>query len=257
MKSMNEKRFTGKAELYRKYRPSYPVELINYLFTEVGFSIDSIIADIGAGTGILTKLLLDRGSKVFAVEPNVDMRKVSIDDLSEYKNFVSINATAENTGLHDKSVDFVTTATAFHYFDRQLFKRECQRILRPGGKSVIIWNNTDDETDIIRKCNKLIDKYRIDDNSVYERSGNNSEFSDIFVNGMYAQKIFRNDIYENREHFIGGTLSAGFSPNEDDHPEKYYGYVRELNELFDEYSVDDMLTFPHITKSYAGVMVAN
>ena len=252
---MNEKKFTGKAELYKKFRPSYPKELIDYLYAQVGFTVDSTIADIGAGTGILTRLLLERGSTVCAIEPNEDMRNVSIDDLSKYKNFVTIKAAAEDTGLHENTVDFVTVATAFHYFDRQLFKRECKRILRPGGKAVIIWNETDYKKDIVRKSTELIDKYRIDDKSAYQQSGNLSEFSDFFLNGIYEQMQFRNEIYENREQFIGGVLSAGFAPNEDEHPEKYYDYVKELNDLFDEYSVYDMLLFPFVTKCYIGVMV--
>jgi len=252
---MNEKKFTGKAELYKKFRPSYPTEFIDYLYRQIGFTADSTVADIGAGTGILTRLLLERGSTVFAIEPNEDMREVSIDDLSEYKNFVTVNAVAENTGLHEKSIAFVTVANAFHYFDRQLFKLECRRILRPGGKAVIVWNESDDEKDIIRKSTRLIEKYRIDDKSTYQQSGNLSDFSDFFLDGIYEQKMFNNDIYENREQFIGGILSAGFAPKEEEHREKYHGYVKELNELFDEYSVDDMLLFPFVTKSYAGIMV--
>ena len=60
---MNEEKFSGKADFYRKYRPSYPKELIDYLYT-IHFSSDSVIADFGAGTGIFTRLLLERGSKV-------------------------------------------------------------------------------------------------------------------------------------------------------------------------------------------------
>ncbi|MCL2463427.1 MAG: class I SAM-dependent methyltransferase, partial [Defluviitaleaceae bacterium] len=130
---MNEEKFTGKAGLYRTFRPSYPAELIDYLYSHIGFSSDCSIADIGAGTGIFTRILLERGSKVYAVEPNGDMREAAIKDLSGYENFVPVGASAENTGLDDSGVDFVTVAQAFHYFDRQLFRRECQRILKSGG----------------------------------------------------------------------------------------------------------------------------
>ena len=252
---MNEEKFTGKAGLYKKFRPSYPKKFLDYLYSQIGFSKDSIIADIGAGTGIFSKLLLERGSKIYAVEPNKDMRQTSINDLSEYKKFNFVNASAENTGLHEKSVDFVTVAQAFHYFDRDLFKQECQRILRPGGKVVIIWNDVDNESELIQKSGDIIEKYRIHDRSGHQRSGNLHEYSDFFVDGIYEYKTFKNDFLESREQFIGGNLSASYAPNEEEYPEKYHCFITELNELFDKFCVNDILHFPQITKSYVGVMV--
>ena len=126
---MNEERFTGKADVYKKFRPSYPKELIDYLYSQVGFSQDSVIADIGSGTGIFSRLLLECGSQVYCVEPNDDMRQTAEKDLAGFRNFISVNAAAENTGLQEKSVHFVTAAQAFHWFDRQAYKLECQRIL--------------------------------------------------------------------------------------------------------------------------------
>jgi ubiquinone/menaquinone biosynthesis C-methylase UbiE len=251
---MNEKLFTGKAELYKKFRPSYPKALIDYLYSNLNFSQQSIIADIGAGTGIFTRLLLERGSKVYAIEPNEDMRETSKKDLSEYKKFVSFNTPAENTGLDEASVDFITVAQAFHYFDRELFKRECQRVLRPNGKVVIIWNDVDKDSDLIRKSGDIIAKYRIHDKSGQQRSGNLYEYSDFYADGIYEHKVFRNDFYESREHFIGGNLSASYAPREDCEPEQYHGFVKELNDLFDEYNVDGILHFPQITRSYAGIV---
>jgi len=228
---------------------------LDYLYSEKGFSKSSTIADIGAGTGIFSRLLLERGSAVIAVEPNNDMRNAAMEDLSEYSGYTPICGTAENTSLNNKSVDFVTVAEAFHYFDRQLFKQECKRILNPGGKAVITWNGVDKESFLVQKCGNLAEKYRIHDESVYQRSGNQYEFFDFFVDGIYEHKTFKNDLYENREHFIGGNLSAGFAPSKDAHPEKYSGYVKELNILFDEYSNDGIICFPFITRSYVGIMV--
>ena len=252
---MNEEKFTGKADLYKKFRPSYPKDLLDYLYSQIGFTQNSVIADIGAGTGILTQLLLERGSKVYAVEPNEDMREISKNDLSKYENFISINASAENTGLNEKSVDFVTSAQAFHYFDRELFKQECCRILNHGGKVAIIWNDVDGDNELIRKTSDIIAKYRIHDKSDHRQSGNLHEFSDFYADGMYECTIFRNDFYENREYFIGGNLSTSYAPSEETEPEKYHGFVKELNKLFDEYSVNGILHFPQITRCYVGSML--
>ena len=251
---MNEKLFTGKAALYKKFRPSYPKELLDYLYSKIGFTEESVIADVGAGTGIFTRLLLERGSKVYAVEPNEDMRETSKKDLSEYIKYVSFNAAAENTGLGDASIDFVTVAQAFHYFDRELFKQECRRILRPGGKVIIIWNNIDSDCDVTCKSSDIIERYRIHNKSGQQRSGNLYDYSDFYANGVYEYKTFRNDFYESRENFLGGNLSASYAPREDSEPEQYHGFVKELNELFNEYSEHGILHIPQITRSYAGSM---
>ena len=127
---MNENKFTGKAGIYSKYRPSYPESFISYLFTTAGLNKESIIADVGSGTGILTELLLKRGCLVYGVEPNKDMQSEAINKLSGYNSFIPVNASAENTTLPDKTVDFITSAQAFHWFDTHKFRAECNRIMR-------------------------------------------------------------------------------------------------------------------------------
>ncbi len=109
-------KFTDKAEIYAKYRPSYPLEYIEYLISEAGLNEESMIADIGSGTGIISRQLLGRGYTVIGVEPNDDMRKVAEQTLKPDSRFISVKATAENTTLNDNSVDLVTVAQAFHWF---------------------------------------------------------------------------------------------------------------------------------------------
>ena len=128
----NTQRFSGLAELYAQARPAYAGELIDFLYSRQ-FSADSRIADIGSGTGKFARLLLDRGSTVYCVEPNSDMRAQAVRELSEYAGFRSVDGEASRTALEDASVDFVTAAQAFHWFDVPAFRRECQRILKPCG----------------------------------------------------------------------------------------------------------------------------
>jgi len=77
----NEERFSSKADIYKKFRPTYPKELIDYLYAQTGFTKDSKIADIGSGTGIFSRLLLEKGSYVWCVEPNNEMRKMNCRNL--------------------------------------------------------------------------------------------------------------------------------------------------------------------------------
>lgn len=114
---MNEQKFTGKADLYEKFRPGYPDELIDFLY---GNARCDNVADIGAGTGKFTRCLLKKPWKVIAVEPNDDMRG----KLAAIEGITVVNAPAENTGLADKSVGLVTAAQAFHWFDAERFKTE-------------------------------------------------------------------------------------------------------------------------------------
>ncbi|MDL2220549.1 class I SAM-dependent methyltransferase [Eubacteriales bacterium OttesenSCG-928-N14] len=153
----SEKKFTGKSALYSKFRPSYPQSLLQYLYTDIGFQQSSTIADIGAGTGIFSKMLLEQGSQVICVEPNADMLCAAKRELADYPNCLYVHAMAENTTLPEQSVDFITVAQAFHWFDRSRFKTECQRILRPEGKVILIWNSRI-ENDALTLDNAKINK---------------------------------------------------------------------------------------------------
>lgn len=136
---MDYKKYTSNAEKYSKFRSEYPKEFIDYLYESVGLHKNAIIADIGSGTGKLSNQLLLKGSNVYSVEPNDDMRRFAEKDLSKLPNFISIKGTAENTTLQNSSVDFITVGTAFHWFDMNEFKKECRRILKPKGKVILVW----------------------------------------------------------------------------------------------------------------------
>jgi len=253
---VNEQRFTGKAELYTKYRPSYPKELIDYLYS-IGFEKDSIIADIGAGTGIFSRLMLERGSKVFCVEPNEDMRNASINDLSEFTNFISVNGNDKNTGLQDKSIDFVTAAQAAHWFDQQAFTMECQRILKSNGKILMVWNTRDYEHEIVIRDYEIRNKYAVGDKKGMSNPTSEYSLSDVydyFKDGICEYKVFRNDLQFNRNNYIGRNLSASYAPREESDPDIYRALTYELAKLFDEYSVDGILNYPHFTESYIGII---
>ena len=248
---MNENIFDGVGEIYAKYRPAYPYALIEYL-KSIGVTSNSIVADIGAGTGILTIELLKTCAKVYAIEPNYDMRSISEKASSDNPKFISINATAENTTLLDKSIDFITAAQSFHWFNKQTFKVECQRILRPNGKVVLIWNRRNEASKTVQDIDDINRKYCPQfSGSTNGMRGANTEtdYQDFFLNG-YETKIFPNDILFDKKRFIGLHQSASYRLSEND--PNYFHYIDELSSYFDLHSTGGKLILPNNTCCYVG-----
>ena len=251
---MNESKFSGMGNIYAQYRPAYPQEFINYIFSAVGMAKSSSIADIGSGTGILTKQLLERGCSVFAVEPNADMRATAEAALSHYGSFISVDGSAEHTTLENNSVDFITVAQAFHWFDKRRFKEECKRIVRPNGKTVLVWNDRDTSSDLVRENETIIRKYCPEFKGYsggMDFSGGGDDFHDFF-DGDYESMVFRNDLDFDEQGFIGRNLSGSYAPKEGD--DQYDAYVDALRALFIKYSINGLLKLPNKTYSFAGVI---
>jgi SAM-dependent methyltransferase len=248
---MNTEKFTGKAAKYVKYRPDYPKEFIEYLYGDIGFSPGSIIADIGSGTGILSKQLLEKGSQVIGVEPNMNMRQSAEKLLSSFPNFRSVNGTAENTALLKKSVDFITVAQAFHWFDAEKFKQECRRVLKPNGKVVLVWNSRVTNSELVMENGELCRRLCLNFKGFSGGQEENPEsFASFFKASICDYKVFKNDLSFTKESFIGRNLSASYAPKESD--SNYQVFVDELSVLFDKYSVKGLLILPNVTRSYVG-----
>lgn len=249
---MNEDIFNGLGNIYDKYRPSYPHMLIDFLRDELGMNKKSIIADIGSGTGILTQMLLKNSQTVYAIEPNNDMRKIAELKLSRDNNYISINATAEHTTLRHCSVDYITVAQAFHWFDRENFKKECQRILKPNGKVILIWNRRDEDSDYVQLIDS-INRTFCPDFSGYSkgmRGGTEKLNYNDFFQGNYEIQIFKNPIIFNKERFLGLHQSASYCLKVQN--SKYNEYIQCLSRFFDSNSSDGKLTLDNNTYCYIG-----
>lgn len=133
--------FTSKVADYVASRPDYPPALFDVLATHAGLRPGATVADIGAGTGLLCEGLLERGAHVVAVEPNAAMRSASERILGLTEGFRAVEGAAEATSLPPASVDLVTAAQSFHWFDVEPTRREWLRILRPEGVVALIWND--------------------------------------------------------------------------------------------------------------------
>ncbi len=249
---MNEHKFDGMGQVYAQFRPSYPQAFITYLYADVLLRADSVLADIGAGTGILTRQLLEQGSLVYAVEPNPDMRAVAEADLNGFKNFVSINGTAEKTTLAADSIDCITVAQAFHWFDRPQFQKECRRILKTDGKAVLVWNSRDFESELVQENDAVNRKYCPNFKGFIggmRGAVDEGDFDDFFVGG-YETKAFAHPLQFDKQGFIGRNLSASYALKEND--SDYKAYIAQLGVLFEKYAVGNTLIMPNITRCYVG-----
>jgi ubiquinone/menaquinone biosynthesis C-methylase UbiE len=132
--------FADLADDYAKYRPGYPVEVLDELVRSCGLKKDWVIADVGSGPGNLTRVFLEAGYQVIGVEPNREMREAGERLLGVYPNFRSMDGTAENIPLDSSSVDLIAVAHALHWFDIERTRTEFLRILRPGGWVAVMWN---------------------------------------------------------------------------------------------------------------------
>lgn len=241
---MNEEKFTGKADIYDKYRPSYPAELIEWLWENTHAEN---VADIGAGTGKFTDLLLKKDWRVTAVEPNADMLgKLRVN----LPNIEIVNASAENTGITPNSIDLVTTATAFHWFDEERFKAECKRILTPEGRLAIVFNGkiTDD---IVKERDEISRIYCGYKGHAGKRS---HEEGDAFLRSEYFSEVLYTEfdfgVSYDEEGFIKNTLSRSYALRPED--AGYDGYVCELKKLFNEYSEHGTVRLNYKTACYLG-----
>src|SRR5215469_3361044 len=158
-----KQRFSNRVTDYARYRPSYPPELLDLLRMECGLQPEQNIADIGSGTGLLSKLFLENGNRVHGVEPNSEMRQAGEQILRTFQEFWSTAGSAEATTLKGSSVDFVTAGQAFHWFEASAARREFLRILRPPGWVVIIWNDRRmEEKQLTCEYEELLDRFGID-----------------------------------------------------------------------------------------------
>lgn len=248
-------RFSDRVENYIKYRPGYPPEVIGCLRKSCGLTEESVVADVGSGTGILTKLLLENGNRVFAIEPNREMREAAEKLLGEDGNFTSVAGTAEDTGLPTGSVDFIVAGQAFHWFDRAKSKVEFLRILRPGGWVVLIWNERETEASpFLMEYEGLLQRQSTD----YQRVNHMNISADI-LREFYAPGTFQCSTFPNSQQFdfeglMGRCLSSSYVPNvgQAGHGE----LMSELKQLFDSHQSDGIVSIGYQTRVYHGKLVA-
>jgi SAM-dependent methyltransferase len=242
-------RFSDKVDNYARYRPGYPTLALGALKHYGHLVQHAVVADAGSGTGIFTQLLLDEGYDVYAIEPNAGMRAMAESVLQRYPRFHSVAGTAEATGLAPASVDMITSATAFHWFEQQQTRAEFRRILKDNGTVALLWNVRQTEhNDFAVAYEKLWQQQNMSDkNNVSKKT-----FHDFFREGRYEELSFAHAQHFDLDGFIGRSFSSSFSPQQDS--EEGLIFTRSLQLLFDRFQDHGQVSIDYVAKLYIGMV---
>ncbi len=243
-------RFSDRVENYIRYRPGYPPTVLGCLVEKFGLRSDHVIADAGSGTGISAEVFLRHGCTVYGVEPNNDMRAAAERLLAEYPRFSSINGAAERTTLPDESVDWVVAAQAFHWFDVAAARREFSRILRPGGRVALLWNERREDTPFLAAYETLIREYATD----YAQVRHENARSDGRIEQLYgskpAERTFDNEQRFDFDGLAGRLLSSSYVPNRG--TSRCEAMLEALRRLYDTHAAAGCVRVLYTTRILVG-----
>ena len=241
-------RFGGRAELYAAYRPAYPEEMVAFLIDSFGLHPGDAVADLGSGTGILSEPFLDRGLRVFGVEPNGDMRAVAESRLKAHGEFHSVDGPAEATTLDTASVDLVVVGQAFHWFDPARVCVEIRRILQREGGCALIWNHRfTDATPFQRDYERFLRTWGTDYNSVQETYENMRDIESV-LGAEPERRTFKNFQSLDREGLRGRVHSSSYMPAQGD--PRSEEMLRALDAVFDRYQREGGVRIDYDTNVY-------
>jgi SAM-dependent methyltransferase len=247
-------RFSSRVGDYVRYRPSYPAALIDFLKAQAGLGPGSPVADVGAGTGIFTRLLLRAGARVFAVEPNDEMRAAAEAEFQGVPGFVSVKGTAEATGLADASVALITCAQAFHWFDPEKTRREFQRILVPPGQCALIWNTAVRRGEFAEGYEEIKARFGTDFQQIrHENIEASQRFVAFFGVGGWKKQVFENSQVLDAEGLKGRLMSSSYAPPPD-HP-GHAPMIAAFQELFARCQRSGTIRMEYETELYLGRFV--
>ncbi|MCL2640916.1 MAG: class I SAM-dependent methyltransferase [Phycisphaerales bacterium] len=223
----------NKAESYDIGRPSYPQAFFDYVYDELGLTQNAIIADVGAGTGKITKSFLERGSSVFAVEPDPDMMKILKKKLTPYTHCTLIENAAENTEIPPNSIDFIFCGNAYNWFDRNRVIPEFKRIIKNDTRRTNIMVATLGPDHDVREV--YADAFlEINKKFIKPNPNRKPNISPPFKSDTFVTKTFPCVISESFNQFLHGALSASHTPTPQDRC--FDEYCESVKRLFEKYS---------------------
>ena len=200
-KKIEHGNFSGLAEDYSTYRPSYSMSVLKSLIALLKNPVQECdFADVGAGTGIWTRLIASNNPRsIIAIEPNDDMRSVGIRDSSS-TNIKWQQGSGEKTGLKEESIDMVSMASSFHWVDFEKGCREFHRVLKNYGRFVALWNPRQlHENPLLEELEHYINILKPDYKGV---SSGNSGRTENLTEKFFNSGLFTDVIYLEGKHVV-------------------------------------------------------
>jgi SAM-dependent methyltransferase len=244
-------RFSGLADTYAKYRPTYPDAALDYIVERCGLDGRSRLVDVGCGTGISSRLFAARGIPVSGVEPNDEMRRRATAEplaaglpVPQYRE-----GTAEATGLPDEFADAVLAAQAFHWFKAEESLREFHRILRPGGYVALKWNERDEADECTAAYGQVM-RWGPEAAALEGRRGAAGEVllrHPLFVNA--TRVAFANEQPLDEDGLLGRAFSASYAPRD---PAAAGQFAAGLRKVFARFQQAGKVVLRYETSVYLG-----
>lgn len=245
------KRFTGRVEAYRRYRPRYPGAVLDFLRARCGLSPRHVIADVGCGTGLSSELFLENGNPVMGIEPNGEMRAACTSVAERFPAFSVRGGTAEDTGLDDRAADFVVVAQAFHWFDLDRARAEFRRVLNPGGWAVVLWNRRQKTGDEFHeRLEEIAERFGTDYEDVKARQPSDGHTRAFLGPETYISATTANAQYLDAEGLAMRFASCSYVPNEGD--PGFGRMVAAIGELHGMHARDGIVELKYLTEIHAG-----
>jgi ubiquinone/menaquinone biosynthesis C-methylase UbiE len=242
-------RFSNRVDDYIRYRPGYPAELTAWLCETIGLSPSWVVADVGSGTGLLSKRFLEMGCAVHGVEPNAMMRAAAERAFARNARFISVAGSAEATTLANASVDLVAVGQAFHWFESEATRREWRRVLKPNGWALVVFNTRCiDATPFMRAYDQYLVDHAVDYAGVDHRRGLTDRLRDVFADYREWRHPFT--LRHRYDDVRGLSMSSSYVPAPG-HP-KHAAFFEGLRALVDAYATNGVVEFPYETEAYLG-----
>ncbi len=251
-----KERFTTRVDAYVRYRPTYPQAVVDSLIRK--FPADSpvslSVADVGSGTGIFSRLLLEHGFTVYGVEPNAAMRQQAEVSLAAYAGFSSVAGEATRTTLPDRSMNVVAVAQAFHWFAVPEAVEEFGRILKNSGLALLMWNDRRTNVDAFHEgYESLLVRYCPEYPVVNHRKVTLQRICDLFPGWKISVEHFENEQRVNFEGLRGRFESSSYCPLPD--ARAYAPLMDQLRQLFGKYSRNGAITLRHDCVAYYAILL--
>jgi ubiquinone/menaquinone biosynthesis C-methylase UbiE len=244
----DENIFTKKASAYRESRPGYPMRYLKDLAKLTPYTI----ADVGSGTGILTRQLLDFGigEEIYAIEPNDAMRWELVDYIGDNERLKVLPSFAESISIKNDSVDLITVGQAFHWFDVDRFMVEARRIATPDAHASFVWNELDKTSDVATAVSSLKEKYVEKSPELEEKKNDVSDIEKFFGKTGFEHIIYKNTVGFSKKEFHALMESHSWAPSAGE--EGYEEFYKEVTVIFEQFQRKGRIELPFVCENYIG-----